>query len=175
MFGELVVGMHKIAQVHDLKDEAVWNIAGLLGDLFEAHVWRRCRNEQRSRHVMARELVLGMCEIINTHDLGDEVVEHFAKILDGLLDTDLAFGRARQASVQELLDDLFAIYRGDLDEEPPTPRELLDDLVMSLGRRRKTQKPRRRGSHPAMVELLARLDRFSTDHDDAVAASTSAN
>jgi hypothetical protein len=177
VFGELVLGMHEIAQVHDLEDEAVWSIAGLLNDLFDAHVWRRCRNEQRSRHAMARELVVGMCEIISTHDLGDKVVGHFVKILDGLLETDPVFDRARQASVRELLDDLFAISRGDLDEEPPTPGELLDDLlVKSLERRRKKQKPRHQGPHPAMVELLARLDRFSTDHDDAEdAASTSAN
>jgi hypothetical protein len=168
MFGELVVGMQEIVQMHDLNEEAVWDIAGLLGDLFEAYVWRRCRSEQRPRHAMARALVLRMCEIIDTHDLGDEVVGHLAKILDGLLETDLAFGRARQASVRELLDDLVTIHRGDLDEEPPTPRELLDDLlVMSLEHRRKKQKPRRQEPHPAMVELLARLDRYGSDNEKA--------
>jgi hypothetical protein len=177
MFGELVVGMQEIVQVHDLKDEAVWNISGLLGDLFEAYVWRRCGNEQRARLAMARALVLGMYEIIDTHDLGDEVVGHLGKVVEDLLKPHRALCRTEEASLQELFNELLAIYRGDLDEEPLTPYELLDDLLaMSLERRRRKQKPRRQGPHPAMVELLARLDRFSTGHDDAEdAAPTSAN
>lgn len=166
VFGDLVVGMHDLVEVHDLKDEAVWDITVLLGDLFEAYVWRRRKNAQRSIRAMYRALVVGLSDIINAHDLGDEVVGHLAEMLGGLLETNRVLCRTMQASVHELFDDLFAIYEGAYDEEPPSGRELLDDLLtMHLERCRKKQKPRRRDPHPAMVELLARLDRYGSDHE----------
>jgi hypothetical protein len=167
MFGDLVLGMREIAEVHDLKPAAVWDITDLLSDLFDTYVWRQWwRNDQRSKHTMARELAVGMYEIVDAHELGDEVVSHLAEVIDCLLENNLALRRTRDASVQELLDELFAIYRGDRDEEPPSGRELLDELLaMYREHRRKTRRPRRRDPHPAMVELLARLDRYGSDHD----------
>src|SRR5687768_15908026 len=88
-FGELVAGMHEIVRVHDLKDAAIRDIAGLLEGLFEAYAWRRCRDDQRSLHAMSRELVVGMCEIIDAHGLGDEVVWQLAEVLDDYLENPL--------------------------------------------------------------------------------------
>lgn len=168
MFGNLVVGMHEIIEVHDLNDEAVWDITVLLGNLFEAYMWRRRRNAQRSTRAMYRELVVGMSALINAHDLGDDVVVHIAEVLGGLLEANRVLCHTMQTSVHELFDDLFAIYEGAYDDEPPSGRELLDDLLaMHLERCRKKQKPRRRGPHPAMVELLARLDRYGSDHEES--------
>jgi hypothetical protein len=168
MFGDLVVGMHEIVEVHDLKDEAVWDITVLVEDLFEKHVWRRPRTAQRSMRATYRELVVGMSDIVNAHDLGDEVVGHIAEVLGGLLETNRVLCRTMQASIHELFDDLFAIYEGAYDEEPASGRELLDELLaVHLERCRKKQKPRRRGPHPAMVELLARLDRYGSDHEES--------
>jgi hypothetical protein len=168
MFGDLAEGLREIVWVHDLEHEVVEDIAGLVEDLFDKHVWRRClcRSDQHSMHAMSRDLAMGMCEIIDAHDLGDEVAWHLAEVLEGLLKTNQTRSRTRQASVQELIDDLFAIYRGDRDEEPPTPRELLDELLaMHFERRRNKRKPRRRAPHPVMAELLARLDRYGADHE----------
>jgi hypothetical protein len=166
MFGELVLGMGEIVEEHELKEEAVWDIVGLLTDLFEAFLWRQCRNDQRSLHAMVRKFVLGMCEIIDTHDLDDLTASYVVVVIDLLLETDLMFCHVRQASVQGLLDDLFAIYRGDFDEEPLSSRELLDDLrSMHFEHRRQRRKPWRRDPHPAMVELVARLDRYGSDHE----------
>jgi hypothetical protein len=162
-FGELVAGMQEIVGVHDLKDGAIRDIAGLLKELFDVYAWRRCRDDQRSLHAMSRELVVGMCEIIDAHGLGDEVVWQLAEVLGDYLENTLAPCRPRQASARELFDDLFAIYEGDRDEKRPPCRELLDDL----GRRRKKQKLRRRGFHPAMAELLVRLDRYGSDYEKA--------
>jgi hypothetical protein len=176
MFGGLTVGMREIVTVHDLEDEVVEDIAALLADLFTTYMECGLNHHQCSSLAMFRELAMGARKIVQVHDLKDEAIQDIAGLL-GELDTNLAFCRAREAAVQKLFDELCAIYTGHRDEEPPSGRELLDDLLaMRLERCRKKQKPRRRGVHPAMAELLARLDRLGTDHDDAEdAASTDTN
>jgi hypothetical protein len=53
--------------------------------------------------------------------------------------------------------------------------ELVGDLLATyVERRHKEQRPRRRGPHPVIVELLARLDRYFDCEDGQGAASGAA-
>lgn len=140
------------------------------------------KNHQCPIQAMFGNLVVGVREIVTMHDLEEEVVEDIAALLADLFTTYVECGRNHHqcsslAMFRELAMGIREIQKGDRDEEPPSGRELLDDLLaMHLERCPKKQKPPRRGLHPAMAELLARLDRLGTDHDDAEdAASTAVN
>lgn len=166
MFRELIVGVREILDVHDLENVVVLEIARLLEEIFGAHVWRRCGDDPQSLRAMSREIVVRMRELIGAQGLDDHVVWHLAEVLDELFETYLVRPRTRHAPVQELFHRLFAIDEEADAEKQALGRELLDDLLMTyLKRRSKARKPRRQSPHPAMVELLARLDRCGSDHN----------
>ena len=136
------------------------------------------RNHQWSIHAMFGDLAVGMRQIVSLHDLEEEVVEDVAALLANLFTTYVECGRNHhQCSSPAMFRELAMGIREIRDEELPSGRELLDDLLaMQLERCPKKQKARHRGLHPAMAELLARLDRLGTDHDDAEdTASTAVN
>lgn len=132
------------------------------------------KNHQCPIQAMFGNLVVGMREIVTMHDLEDGAIEDIAALLADLFTT---YGERGRNHHQCLSLPMFQIHRGDHDEEPPSGRELQDDLLaMHLERCPKKQESRRRGLHPAMADLLARLDRLGTDHDDTEdAASTAVN
>lgn len=168
MFRELIAGVREIVDMHDLEDVVVWKIARLLEEIFGAHVWRRCGGDPQSLRAMSREIVVRMRELIDAQGLDDHVVWHLAEVLDDVFETYQVRPRTRHAPVQVLFHRLFAIDEGADGEKQALGRELLDDLLMTyLKRRSKARKPRRQSPHPAMVELLARLDRYGSDNKKA--------
>jgi hypothetical protein len=168
MFRELIVGVREIVNAHDLEDVVVWKITRHLEEIFGAHVWRRCEGDPQSLRAMSREIVVRMRELIDAQGLDDHVVWHIAEVLDDVFERYTVRPRTRHAPVQELFHRLFAIDEGGSDEKQALDRELLDDLLATyLKRRTKARKPRRQGPHPAMVELLARLDRYGSDNEKA--------
>jgi hypothetical protein len=79
--------MRQIARVHHVRDEFIWDLAGLHENLLEIYVEGRCKNHQRSILAMSRDLVAGMQQIIAAHDLQDEVIWAIADVFANLFTT----------------------------------------------------------------------------------------
>jgi hypothetical protein len=131
--------------------------------------------DQRSVRAVFSEMVVGMRQIVRAHNFKDEVAGYIAELLEHLCENFVErrcenHQRAILAMFRDLLVGMQRIIAAN---------KLKDEVVWHIGavlanlfathveRRCEEQKPRRRGAPPTMVQLLARLDRYGSDHEES--------
>jgi hypothetical protein len=132
--------------------------------------------DQRSVRAVFSEMVVGIRQIVRAHNFKDEVAGYMAELLKHLCET---FVERRCENHQRAI---LAMFRDLVEgmQQIIAANSLKDEVVWHIGDvlanlfttyvecRCEEQTPQRRGAPPTMVELLARLERYASDHEESL-------